>query len=235
LKAIMTEAILAIILFLASHIVLAENPCRAGLITILGQRAYVILYSLLSIGLIYWAGSAVERSPVVVVWAGSDALRLLPILTMPLALLLVVCGFTQNNPTSAVAGAVGSAALIRRDLRGILTVTRNPVMWGLGIWALSHALASNQLAEMLRFGSFAALAILGSYRIDQKVAAKWGAVAWSDFAARSSNLPFAAILQGRARLDWQTIGWMRPLAAIALYLLLLTVHQQWFGLPAFGP
>jgi uncharacterized membrane protein len=87
---------------------------------------------------------------------------------------------------------------------------------------------------MLRFGSFAALAILGSYRIDQKVAAKWGAAAWSDFAARSSNLPFAAILQGRARLDWQTIGWMRPLGAIALYLLLLALHQQWFGLPAFG-
>jgi uncharacterized membrane protein len=234
MKAIMTEAVLAIALFLISHIVLAENPSRAGLIAILGQRGYVILYSLLSIVLIYWAGSAVERAPVVVLWGGSDILRLLPILVMPVALLLVVCGFTQNNPTSAVAGAVGAAGLMRRDLRGILTVTRNPVMWGLGLWAISHVLASNQVAEMLRFGSFAALAILGSYRIDQKVAVKWGAAAWSDFAARSSNLPFAAILQGRARLDWQTIGWMRPLAVIALYLMLLTLHRQWFGLPAFG-
>lgn len=230
----MLEAVLAICLFLASHIVLAENPSRAGLIAVLGPRVYVIAYSLLSVALLYWAGSAVGRAPIILLWPQSDALRWVPVLVMPVALLLVVCGFTQNNPTSAVADAMGPAALTRRELRGILTITRNPVMWGLGLWALSHALASNQLAEMLRFGGFAILAILGSYRIDQKVAAKWGATAWRDFAGRSSNLPFAAILQGRALLDWKTIGWLRPLATIGFYLLLLIMHQQWFGLPALG-
>ena len=230
----MLETILATGLFLASHIALAENPCRAWLIARCGQRLHVLLYSLLSIGLIWWLSDAVARAPVIALWPVIAVLQWLPLLVMPLALLLVVCGISQNNPTSIIVQQAAPAAMTRRDLRGILTITRNPVMWGLGLWALSHGLASNQAAEMLRFGCFAALALLGSIRIDRKTAAKWGAMDWADFAARSSNLPFRALLQGRIALDWRGIGWRRPLVTILLYLLLLSRHAAWFGVPALA-
>jgi len=61
---------------------------------------------------------------------------------------------------------------------------------------------------------------------------RWGATDWAVFAGQTSNLPLLAILQGRISMDWRTIGWVRPLIALLLYLLLLSWHQAWFGLPA---
>jgi uncharacterized membrane protein len=227
----MHETFLAASLFLVSHVALAENPCRAWLIARCGQRVHTLLYSLLSLGLIWWLSAAVARARVIDLWPHIDALRWLPVLVMPLALFLVVCGISQNNPSSIFARQMAPAAMTRRDLRGILTITRNPVMWGLGLWALSHGLASNQAAELLRFAGFAALALLGTLRIDRKTAATWGEAEWTAFASRSSNLPFLAILQGRVQLDWRSIGWARPLVTLLLYALIVSQHQVWFGMP----
>ena len=41
---------------------------------------------------------------------------------------------------------------------------------------------------------------------------------WRDFAARTSNIPFAAILERRNCLVWSEIGWGRVGAAVALYV-----------------
>jgi len=230
----MLIALIAIAVFLASHIVLAENPCRAWPIGHLGQRAHFVLYSGSSIALIWWASDAAAKAPVVELWPSIVLLQLAPILLMPIALFLVVCGISQNNPTSIVAERIAPAALLNRVPRGILTITRNPVMWGLGLWALSHVIAGNQLAEQLRFLAFAALAILGSYRIDRKTALKWGEPAWVTFAARTSNLPFAAIMQRRIKLDWRKIGWLRSALTALIYLLLLSQHEHWSGVPAYA-
>jgi len=229
---LMFNTLIALVAFLFSHVVLAENPGRAWSIALLGQRGHLLFYSLLSLALIWWLSAAVAAAPVIALWPHLDILHLLPVIVMPFALLLVVCGISQNNPSSIYVERLAPLALRRREPRGILTITRNPVMWGLGIWAGAHALASNQLAETFRFGGFAMLAILGSYRIDRKVAARWGATEWAVFASQTSNLPMLAILQGRISMDWRTIGWVRPLIALLLYLLLFSWHQAWFGLPA---
>jgi len=47
---------------------------------------------------------------------------------------------------------------------------------------------------------------------------------WARFAAVSSNVPFAAIAQGRNRLVWGEIGWLRPAAGLAVFFLVLLVH-----------
>ena len=229
---LMFNVLIALVAFLVSHVALAESPGRAWSVARLGQRGHLLFYSLLSLALIWWLGSAVAAAPVIELWPRIAILHLLPVIAMPFALMLVVCGISQNNPSSIYAEQLAPPALHRREPRGILTITRNPVMWGIGIWAAAHALAGNQLAEILRFGSFALLAILGSYRIDRKAAARWGVAEWAAFAARTSNLPLLAILQGRIGADWRQIGWLRPLVAVLLYLLLLRWHPAWFGLPA---
>ncbi len=139
----------------------------------------------------------------------------IPLLVMPLALLFLVCGFTQNNPTASLA----SGRLARREVTGILAVTRNPVMWGLGLWALAHLAVVAEVAEALRYAAFAALALLFLPRIEAKQRAKWGEAAWADFAARSSNVPFVAMVAGpraaqvardrmaaRSRSRWRSIS-----------------------------
>jgi uncharacterized membrane protein len=47
---------------------------------------------------------------------------------------------------------------------------------------------------------------------------------WPRFAAVSSNLPFVAIAQGRNRIRWREIGWIRPAAGLAVFFLVLLVH-----------
>jgi uncharacterized membrane protein len=77
---------------------------------------------------------------------------------------------------------------------------------------------ATELAEALRYLAYASLALLFLPRIEAKQRAKWGEAAWADFAARSSNVPFLALLQGRARLQWREIGWLRAGATLILYL-----------------
>src|SRR5262249_32253730 len=111
------------------------------------------------------------------------------------------------------------------------TVTRHPVMWGFGLWAILHLAANGDGASLLLFGAVAILALLGTLAIDAKKRRRWGA-AWPALARSTPHLPLRAILEGRARLDWAGIGWRTPVIAAALYLALLLLHPLIIGVSA---
>jgi uncharacterized membrane protein len=222
--------VIAIVTFLATHVVFAENPVRGALVRTFGDRPFVWTYGATAILQLIWIGQAVDAAPVMHYWEPPAWATAIPLLVMPLALLFLVCGFTQNNPTATLA----PGRLARREVTGILAVTRNPVMWGLGLWSLAHLAVVAEAAEALRYGAYAALALLLLPRIEAKQRAKWGEAAWTDFTARSSNIPFAAMVQGRARFRWREIGWVRLTATAALYgALLLWLHPKIAGVPAW--
>ena len=52
---------------------------------------------------------------------------------------------------------------------------------------------------------------------------------WRRFAAVSSHIPFAAILQGRNRFNAAEIGWRNPVAGVALYAFFFWGHAWMFG------
>ena len=226
----MSYLIVAIGIFLATHLVLAENPARGVLVRALGERPFAWSYGAIAVLQLIWIGQAVEGAPVVRYWEPPAWAAAVPLLTMPLALLLLVCGFTQNNPTASLA----SGRLARREVTGILAITRNPVMWGLGLWSLAHLAVVAEAAEVLRYAAFAVLALLFLPRIEAKQRAKWGEAAWADFAARSSNIPFVAMARGRARLQWREIGGARLVVTAALYVaIVLWLHPKIAGVPAW--
>ena len=226
----MSYVVIAIGIFLATHIALAENPLRAVLVRALGERPFAWAYGIVAVLQLIWIGRAVEGAPVVRYWEPRAWTAVVPMLVMPLALLLVVCGFTQNNPTATLA----AGRLARREVTGILAVTRNPVMWGLGLWALAHLAVVAEAAEALRYAAFAALALLFLPRIEAKQRAKWGEAAWADFTARSSSIPFVAMAQGRAQLRWREIGPLRLVVTAALYIAIaLWLHPKIAGVPAW--
>ncbi len=182
----MSHLIVALGIFLATHIALAENPVRAVLVRALGERPFAWSYGAIAVLQLIWIGQVVEAAPVVRYWEPPAWMGLVPLLTMPLALLFLVCGFTQSNPTASLA----SGRLARREVTGILAVTRHPVMWGLGLWSMAHLVVVAEVAEALRYAAFAALALLFLPRIEAKQRAKWGDAVLADFATRSSNVPF---------------------------------------------
>jgi len=213
--------VLATVVFLSIH-VLPSTPLRALAVRLVGEGPYLGLFSLLSAAGLVWMVMAYARAPVEALWPG---LRLVPVLVLPFAFVLLACGLFGRNPTAA--GQAG--ALWHPDAaRGILRITRHPVMWAIMLWAGAHLLALGSLRATVFFGGLLLLAAAGTTLQDARKAKALGEN-WRRFAASTSNLPFAAIAQGRNKLVWREIGWWKPAAGLALFELLLYFHPWLFG------
>jgi uncharacterized membrane protein len=214
---------LAAAVFLATHLV-PSTPLRPGLVGMLGEKAYLGLYSLVSLVAIGWMIWAYVRAPYVRWWVG-DEFKVWAVVLMPVSLVLIAAGVLSKNPS-----AVRQESVLRSlgEPRGILRVTRHPIQWGIALWALLHLVARGDAASVIFFGGFALLSILGTVLIDARKNRAIG-VDWQRFASVTSNLPFAAIIQGRNRFRFDEIGWKKVLIGLAAYLLLVFLHPYLFG------
>lgn len=214
---------LAALVFLATHWV-SSTPLRRGLVGMLGENAYLGLYSLVSLAALAWMIWAYARAPYERLWVG-DEFKVWAVALMPLSLVLIVAGAMSKNPS-----AVRQEHLLRSlgEPRGILRVTRHPVQWGIALWALLHLIARGDAASTIFFGGFALLSILGTVLIDARKNRAIG-VDWQRFASLTSNFPFAAIIQGRNQFRFDEIGWKKVLIGLGLYLVLVFLHPYLFG------
>jgi len=221
---------LAGLFLLATHFGMAEPAVRGRLVARLGEGPYRGLYSLVSAVALVWLVLAYAAAPHVWVWPPDGVLDWVPVLVMPVAVILVVAGLSTPNPS-----AVGQDRnLAAGSARGILRVTRNPFMWGVGLWAVAHGLATGHAAALLLFGTIAVLAFVGAVRIDRKLRLRHGAD-WDAYAAVTSNVPFAAILTGRQHFVFSEIRLARIVVALAIYVVLIALHPYVMGTPALPP
>jgi uncharacterized membrane protein len=218
---------------LGSHFGISSTGLRARLIDRLGEKAYLGLYSIVALVALVLLVMAYESAPFVLLWTASIWMWFVPLLVMPFALLFLVGGLSAPNPT-----AVGQDALLEKELgpRGVLRITRNPVMWAIGLWAAAHMVPNGDAASLLFFGSLAVLALLGAVLIDAKNALRKGD-AWVRWATLTSNIPFFAIVQGRQNLGVaiREIGWFRLAVVVVLYAALLHGHRWLFGVSPLPP
>ncbi len=212
---------LACAAFLVTHFV-SSTPLRAALAASIGERGYLGVYSLAAFATLGWMIWAYGKAPVEPLWPG---LRLLPAILMPFSFILLACGLLSRNPTLA-----GADKLLKlpEPARGIIRVTRHPMMWGFIVWSGAHILARGELKSTVFFGTFLVLAALGALLIDRRKEKSLGEE-WRRFAAVTSYLPFLAILQGRTRFAAAQIGWRNPAIGLALYLVVFLAHAWLFG------
>jgi uncharacterized membrane protein len=52
---------------------------------------------------------------------------------------------------------------------------------------------------------------------------------WVRFAAVTSNVPFAAIIQDRNQFRFEEIGWKKVLIGLAVYAAIFALHPYLFG------
>ena len=225
----MTELAVAALFLPASHFGISSTPLRARLVALIGERPYQGFYSVISLAAFAWLVVAYRHAGLHLVWIAPPAVKLTVLPVVLVAFLLVIVGVTTPNPT-----AVGAESLFERsgNVRGILRVTRNPFLWGTGLWAVAHIAANGDVASILFFGSVGALGFLGASLLDAKKARQHGA-RWQRFAAETSSVPFLAILQGRQRLAIAELGAWRIALAFALFVVLLVTHRRLFGVAPF--
>jgi uncharacterized membrane protein len=208
----------ATVAFLLTHFA-SSTPLRARLVAAMGEWPYRGLYSLVAFLTIAWMIFAYAGAPREPLWSGW---RELPSLVMPLAFVLIACGYWRN-PTM-----VGADKLLRsaEPARGVIRITRHPIMWGIMLWALAHIAARGDMRALVFFGGFLVLAAVGTVLMDAR---KRSNPDWPRFAAVTSHVPFVAIARRRNRIVWREIGWLRPAIGIALYVAVLFAHPWLSG------
>lgn len=220
---------LAMVAFVGGHFVVSSAPIRGPLVAWVGERTFAGLYSAVALALFIWSLYAYGAAPYVELWPTPDWARSLPVVVMPLATLLVIAGYGQPNPT-AVMQTIPAAG--RDPAPGILRVTRHPIMWGIGLWALTHIPANGDAASLILFGGLAALALGGTLAIDAKRRVR-DPQGFARLAAVTSNIPFVAMLAGRTQLRYSDLGWWRPLVSALAYFALVFAHPFIAGVPLF--
>jgi len=219
--------------FVASHLALPVPAVRRRLTAALGENGYLVFYSALSLLLFFWMVAAFKTAPEMPLWTAPTALRHLALSVMLPAVLLVVCGYTQRNPTAVVLDRFAGD-----QPYGITRVSRHPVMWGVGLWAVAHLIANDDAAALILFSAIGFLAFAGAALIDRR-RARTGGEAWRRLEGRTSNLPLLALAQGRAGAGISRavaeIGAWRLLLVAVLYAGLLIAHPWFAGSPAFRP
>ena len=231
----MSHALLSLVIagiaFCGSHTLLSSTRLRGSLRDQIGEQGFLLIYSLTALVTFAWFVVAYSRAPFITVWTPPPWTAYVPISVMPLATLFLVAGYSTPNPT-----AVGMERSARADdpAPGIMRVTRHPVMWAVGLWAVSHLTAIGDLCSIWFFCVMAGLAFGGTVLIDHKKQLALGSH-WQRLASVTSNVPFAALVAGRTRLRWRDIGLLRPLAALLLYAVLFLGHPFFTGVAVMVP
>jgi uncharacterized membrane protein len=155
----------AVLFFVGIHPVISGSGLRGKIVALIGEEPFRGLFSLLSLIGVVWLSRAYGQAEYIPLWGKLYAFRPYALVQMLLAFLFVVLAFTTPNPT-----AVGGEAILaeREPAKGIQRITRHPFLWGVALWSFTHLILNGDLASMLFFGSFLALAIEGPFSIDRK-------------------------------------------------------------------
>lgn len=226
----MTSLVAAAAAFAAIHLLVSGTRIRDALVQRLGEGAYRGLFSLASAVLLGWFIWAYGQARHVTMTPLFDY-RLVAAALMLVAVVFVVLGLVTPGPA-----VVGGERLLARGITptGIHRITRHPFLWGVALWAAVHAAYNPDPVSGVFFGTFLIVAVAGTFSIDAKRARLYGA-AWDAYARQSSNIPFAAIVQGRTTLAWREITPWKPAIAVAAFIALVYFHGALFGIPLAHP
>ena len=216
---------LATALFVGTHL-LMSHPLRPSLVARLGERRFTGLYSLISVALLVWMivawGDVEDGEPLWIAppwwWSVASALMLLA------SILLV--GSLLRNPAFPHPGARPREV---PSPRGIFAVTRHPMNWSFILWALVHVSLLGSARNLIVAGGIFFLALVGSIGQDRKKARLLGQV-WRDWQARTSFVPFGALLSGRISWSALSSAWLAVLGGAALWLAITSYHA-----PRYSP
>lgn len=223
----MSSLVLAALFFAAIHLGVAGTRLRDGLVRRLGEKGYSIAFSTASVVGMVWLVNGYKAAPTVETWGALEWWKPVAIALMLPAFLLAVAGLLTPNPT-----AVAGDARLAEPPAGIVRITRHPFLVGVGLWSAVHLVGNGDVASAVLFGTLALVSVAGTLSIDAKRRRLFGD-RWTPFAAQTSILPFAALIQGRTTVDWRRLADWRLAVAVAAYALMLGGHSHIVGVSPF--
>jgi uncharacterized membrane protein len=228
----MGDFAIALAVFIGLHVGLSATGLRQRLVGAIGEPIYRGGFALASAGVLVWMVMAYGEARLdlanSLLYAPPSWARHITHSLMLVSFLFVVAGLLTPGPTQA--GFEGSLAKAE-PATGILRVTRHPFLWGVAIWGLAHLISNGDRAGVMLFGGLGLMVLFGTRSIDRKGVAR-DRERWAAFAAVTSNIPFAAIVQRRNRLVFAEMWW-RLLVALLAFAAVGYFHATLFGVAAF--
>ncbi|KUF10939.1 NnrU family protein [Pseudoponticoccus marisrubri] len=216
----------AMILFLAAHRIPAMLGVKHALSAALGPRGYTVLFSAVSLLLLWWVIVAAAQAPYVQLWDHGAAARWGVNLLMPLVAVLVALGVGAPNPFAFEGRATG----FDPDRPGVAGLTRQPLLWALLLWSLAHLWANGALAHVILFGSFAGFSLLGMRLVERRRAAMMSRAEWARLTARTALVPLAAAPRWRGG-PYARLPWARVAIGLAAWAIGWHLHTAVIGVP----
>ena len=221
----MSLLLAAMFIFVASHELLS-HPLRRPLVNAIGVRPFMAFYSLVAFATGALAIWGFARAPVEVLWTAPAIVLQLAAPLMVVASILFVGSLLDANP--ALPGAEGRLTSAPVP-RGVLRVTRHPMMWGFALWAIVHIIVAGTSRSVVFASGILVLALFGAAMQDRKKQALLGE-GWTAWRAQTAFIPFAAQLDGRQPASSIWPGWRVATCGCLFFLGAMWVHPI-FGAP----
>lgn len=222
--------------FVLTHIGMATAGVRDGLVARLGEKGFQAVYALVSLALLGGAMLVYRDLEPLILWVAPTGAWHLATLVMLLASILFVGSVTPANlalvgvAPNALAGVPASDRLAS----GVLRITRHPMMWAFGLWAIVHALLSGSLPTVTLAAGIGTLALLGAAHQDGKKRRLMGAT-WERYERETSYWPLGAQLSGKQ--PWGSLwpGLVPVIGGALLWAVLTFVHPVLMKAPVVPP
>lgn len=213
--------------FLGTHFLLS-HPLRKPLADAVGERLFLGIYALVAFATLGWMAHVYARMPdAAPLWSVGDGLWAVASGIMFVASVLFV-GSLVGNP--ALPDRTGAAKPVPRP-RGVFAITRHPMMWAFGLWAIAHILVFPQPAQIVLAGSIGLLALGGAALQDGKKR-RLQPDFWPRWQDVTSYWPFVAIAQGRAQGAAAWPGRLAMVGGTVLWLAATWSHMPLAGMAA---
>ncbi|MEN7538180.1 NnrU family protein [Aurantiacibacter flavus] len=208
----LTSLLAACVTFVGSHFAMS-HPLRPPMVAALGEKGFQAVYSLVSLAAIVWIYFAFKAvPPSVPLWPGFDDMSWVLASVLTLVAMVLLAGSYVGNPALPAPGAAEAAT---KEPRGVFRVTRHPMMWAIGLWALAHLIAAPTARTLVVASAIGFLALVGAHLQDRKKEVLMGE-AWAGWESRTSYWPKLGKLF--------SVGWLWWLIGAALWLAFTYAH-----------
>ncbi|MEM6827952.1 MAG: NnrU family protein [Pseudomonadota bacterium] len=214
----MLELVAANAAFVGTHFAMS-HPLRPAMVKALGATGFQVVYSLVSLATFVWVYLAFKSAPSADL-GGSGEVGWIIATALTLPAMILFAGSLMGNPALPTPMAEQQA---RAKPKGVFTITRHPMMWGFGIWALSHMALFWSTRTMITAFAMGFLALVGAHMQDRKKRELMGE-AWAEWESHTSYWP---------RLSgFTTVGAIPWIGGVVLFTGLSYLHLPMGDIPA---
>ena len=201
------EVAFALVVFVASHVLVARSDLKPWLQRLLGEKGYLAAYSLMPVLLLGWVIVALLGSPRVPVWPAPAWGHGFALVCTLGAFMLMGAGLATPNPLSVSFRKTGYDP----SRPGLIGWVRHPILWGFGLWGLAHVPANGDWPSLGLFGGAILFAVLGARPVARRIRAKLGETAFDKLQPGPGHLTVQATLGTLAgALVWAGVLALHP-------------------------